>query len=160
MDGQTPSFHVYRVRYDGSDGWRQLGPLYLHRSEAVAAMRGKQKEWDALEASGKGSVFGKMQIGRLPAGRQAWPRGALGAYQRRSSTCYADYGCGLEWVTGVDGWEIPKLTVAADQWLRGLSEERGTLISQEPIRKARRACPHTPGTGDEPDEDDEDNQGE
>ena len=66
MAGRTPSFHVYRVRYDGSDGWRQLGPLYLHRPEAVAAMKATQREWDALKASGKGSVFGKMQIERLP----------------------------------------------------------------------------------------------
>jgi len=66
MAGQTPSFYVYRVRYDGSDGWRQLGPLYLHRPEAVAAMKSERRQWDALEESGKGSIFGTMQIERLP----------------------------------------------------------------------------------------------
>jgi hypothetical protein len=85
-------------------------------------------------------------------GGLAVPKGALGAYQKRSPTCYADYGTGLGWVVGVEGWRIPELTVAADQWLRGLSEERGTVISRLPIRKARRACPTTPGADEEPEE--------
>jgi hypothetical protein len=66
MPEPESSFYVYRVRYDGSDGWRQIGPLYLHRPEAVAAMKSEQQAWDDLEASGKGAFFGKMQIERLP----------------------------------------------------------------------------------------------
>ena len=66
MPEPKPSFYVYRVRYVGSDSDRQLGPLYLYRPAAAAAMNATQREWDELEASGKGSIFGKMQIERLP----------------------------------------------------------------------------------------------
>ena len=66
MPEPKPSFYVYRVRYVGSDSDRQLGPLYLYRPEAVAAMKATQREWDALKASGKGAIFGTMQIERLP----------------------------------------------------------------------------------------------
>jgi hypothetical protein len=69
-------------------------------------------------------------------GGLAIPKGALGAYQRRSPTCYADYGAGLGWATGVEGWRNPELTVAADHWLHGLSEERGTL-TEKPGEAAR-----------------------
>ena len=67
-------------------------------------------------------------------GGLAIPKGALGAYQQRSSTCYADGLTAGEWADGVIGWDVDMLTAAARRWRDG-ETGRGEII-ERPARQA------------------------
>jgi len=69
-------------------------------------------------------------------GGLAIPKGALGAYQQRSSTCYADGRCAGDWADGLAGWGIPTLTVAARRWRDG-ETGRGDVVERPPAKDAR-----------------------
>ena len=72
-------------------------------------------------------------------GGLAIPRGALGAYQQRSSTCYSDDRSAGDWVDGLSGWGIDGLTVAARRWRDG-ETGRGDVVERPPVKDAGAFC--------------------
>jgi len=68
-------------------------------------------------------------------GGLAIPKGALGAYQQRSSTCYADDRSAGDWVDGLSGWGVDGLTAAARRWRDG-ETGRGDVVERPPVKDA------------------------
>ena len=60
-----PTFHIYALRFSGSEGHRYFWPAYLHRQEARAAKQAQEADWRAFKESGRGAIFGKLSIERL-----------------------------------------------------------------------------------------------
>ena len=60
----APTFHIYALRFTGSDGHHFDG-FYLHRRDAKLAKEAEEADWRAFKESGRGSIFGRLSIERI-----------------------------------------------------------------------------------------------